>query len=305
MSQNHHRLKYVLLLSIAPLLWGLGFVGVRWALEEYSATWLNCIRFLYCLPIILPYFFFKKTFHRPLRDFIPSIYLGVVLAIALWVQSIGIGMTSIAKAGFLTVLYAFFTPCIEVFIFNKKISPRFWLSLLIALVGVAALYELKWQSFNTGDGFVVLSAILFSVHILLIDRYSKLHISAYELNFLQILVMFIVTLFISLSLEPIPNLAPLVDLKAVLSPSPIAGFIILSFLSNIVAYSIQITAQKHISAHIAGMVFLIECIAAVVYGYMFFGESLGFLGVIGSIVIFMALLLAISSKNQPSIKASR
>ncbi len=292
MIQQPSKLKYIILLSIAPLLWGLGFVGVRWTLLEYSPTWSNAIRFLYCLPFVVPYLIFKGTFRRPFSDFKGPIFLGIILSIALWVQSIGIGLTTIAKAGFLTVLYAFFTPCIEVCVLGRKLSKRFWGALFISLIGVAILYELKWQTFNLGDSYVLLSAVLFSIHILLIDRYSKSSFSAFELNFVQIFVMFIVAFAIALIKEPIPSFGPLLEWRTTFSASPIAGFLVLSVLSNIIAYSIQVAAQKHIAAHIAGMVFLVECVAALFYGYWFFGESLGIYGLVGCLIILIALVLA-------------
>ena len=286
-----HKWKNIFLLSIAPLIWGLGFIGTRWALEDYSASWCHAIRFVLCLSFVLPYLIYKKTFLQWDAYVKPGIILGFFLSMGLWTQTIGIGQTSVAKAGFFTVFYAFFTPFLGMIFLKQRYRKLYWFLVFLALLGIAFLCELKMTNFNRGDLFIVLSAVIFSLHILLLDKYAIEKTDSLQLNFMQTLIIAMMSVIIAISLEQIPSVQPLLDFTMLTKPSALSGFLMISVLSTIIGFSIQVYAQKYIEPHIASLIFLLESISAAFFGYYFLNEKLSLIAIIGSLFVLVSVAL--------------
>ena len=145
-----NKLKNLFLLSIAPIIWGLGFIGTRWVLKDYSATWCHAFRFCFCLPFVLPFLIYKKTFLNWKSYLKPGLILGFFLSMGLWTQTIGIAKTSVAKAGFFTVFYAFFTPLLAMIFMKKRYKKTYWALVCMAILGIAFLCEFEIVNFNEG-----------------------------------------------------------------------------------------------------------------------------------------------------------
>lgn len=276
----------VFVLIFCTGLWGLGFVGTRWTFLKYDPFWSNTIRFaiaaLFCSPIL----FIKRPFSVYKKSFISSLLLWG----GLQVQTYGIAHTTMAKSGFLTVFYAIFTPLLAMFIYKKKYPWSYWLLLLLAFVGIAFLCELQWSNLNTGDYLILCSAFLFALHILYIDKIAK-EFSPIELNFLQCVFVGLFGISVGVLFFPIPDLSPLFDWSSLFTASPLAGFFILSILSSIFAFTIQIYAQQGVEPHIVSLVFLLESVFATIFGFIFFSETLSFYGYLGCVLVFISIAL--------------
>jgi drug/metabolite transporter (DMT)-like permease len=279
-----------LLLSLAPLIWGFGFIGTRWALEAYSGTWCHAIRFLICLPFVVPYLLYKKTFFN--KDYLKTGFvLGFVLSLGLWLQTIGIDYTSVAKAGFFTVFYAFFTPIIAMLLWKRTYKKLYWILVAFALLGIGLLCELKIDNFNKGDLIIIISAVIFSVQIVMVESSTEKDLNPIELNFMQTFAIAIFSFITALPIEKMPSFEPLFDISSIFRPSPLSGMIIISIFSTLVAFTLQLVAQKNIKSHIASMIFLLEAISAAFFGYLFLGETLSLMSTIGAVVVLASVSL--------------
>ena len=285
------KIASVLLLCLAPLIWGFGFIGTRWVLEDYSATWCNAIRFIFCLPFVLPYLLYKKTFHDYKKYVKNGFAIGVLLSTGLWIQTIGIAQTTVAKAGFFTVFYAFFTPLICIFIWGRKYRPVYWGLVILAIIGIALLCELNISQFNFGDGLIIFSAVIFSLHIVLVEKIMQGEVDPLQLNFMQTFFMAVISLVIALCLEDVPSMKPLLDFKTLAESSSLSGMIIISIFSTLIAFTIQIVAQKNIKSHIASLIFLLESISAAFFGYLLLGEELSVLSLGGAVLVLISVAL--------------
>ncbi|MCB9094369.1 MAG: DMT family transporter [Halobacteriovoraceae bacterium] len=281
----------VLLLTLATMIWGLGFVGTRWTLYEYSATWSHGLRYLLCVPLVIPYLLYKKSFHFHKNYLKPGISLGFLLFLGLWTQTVGIAYTTVAKAGFFTVFYAFFTPIIGIFHKGERYRLAYWGLLIMAMFGIALLCELKIENFNFGDVIVLLSAFIFSFHIYFTGEFANQVESSIELNVMQTLFVAIFSVILAYTLEGMPKIEPLFRFQDIGMPTPITGFIIVSFFSTLIAFSIQIVAQRKIRAHIASLVFLMESVFAAFFGYVFLNEGLSTLSMVGGFLVLLSVFL--------------
>ncbi len=274
------------LLVLACAIWGFAFAGSRWTFADYSPIWSHCLRYIFAGLIALPILKYRHGFKHLKEGFICAIFLMA----ALQLQTIGVAMTTLAKSGFLTVFYAVFTPILSVFVLKQKLRKTFWLLLAIAMFGIALMCNLDLSGLNTGDIYVLLSALFFSIHILIVDRYAE-KVAPLNFNFIQCLFMGLIAIPFGLLMEGLPDLSPLYSNKALIFPSSLYGFLLLSIFSSLIAFSLQMEAQKRIPAHIVGIVFLSESIFASLSGYLFFEETLNAMNIAGAFIILIAVAL--------------
>tara|TARA_R110002072_G_scaffold276051_1_gene437653 strand:+ start:420656 stop:421558 length:903 start_codon:yes stop_codon:yes gene_type:complete len=284
----------IILLILATFIWGAGFVGTRWTLVDFGPVWSNGLRFVFAsligLLITFAFSLIKKVNLRTLFYSREALYCGGVLWIALQLQTIGIGLTSLSKSGFLTTFYALFTPLFCFILFGSRFKKAFWLLLLVSLVGVAMLCELDIKKINNGDLFILASAVFFSLHIILVDRYCQ-NVDAFIFNIQQIHFIAIISIPFGLYYEGMPALEKLITENSYIFGSSLWGFIILALFSSILAFSIQVYAQKGIAPHIVGLVFLMESVFSTFFGYLLFDERLTPLMIAGCILILVAIAM--------------
>ncbi len=274
------------LLLIATFIWGLGFVGTRWTMVDYSPIWSNSLRFLFAGILSIPFLLWKRN----IKEIKGPIICSILLVIGLQLQTFGIGLTTLAKSGFLTVFYAIFTPILSYIIYKNKFRKSYWALLSVALLGIMLLCEFKLDNFNLGDFYTVISAFVFALHILAVDKYAKKH-PPVEFNFLQCFYMGIFATIFGLAYEGVPDFTPLLNTEALFTTSALMGFIVLSIFSSLLAFSLQVVAQQGIPPHIVSLTFLMESIFAAIFGYLFFKESLTAMAMAGCVLVIGSVAL--------------
>ena len=112
---------------------------------------------------------------RPLvtkMEWIGGICCGIALFAASNFQQLGVSHTTVGKAGFITALYVVIVPIMGLF-FKKKVSPIVWLCVVLSVVGLYLLCMTEGSfALAYGDLLVLICAVLFSIHILIIDYFS-------------------------------------------------------------------------------------------------------------------------------------
>ncbi len=284
---------YIFLLVITTFIWGTGFLATRYTFEAYSPVWSNAWRFIFVALLCLPFLVAKRKLVH-LKD---SVILGSLLCAGLILQTIGIKYTSLMKAGFFTNFHTLFTPIILTSITGRKFKKSFWLCIFIALLGMGFLCNLEINDFNYGDLLILLSAFFFSLHIILLEKRSH-RSNPLILNFSQSIVIAIISLFYALALEGFSTLDPLIPGSEVYNFKVLLGFIILCIFSSIIAFSLQIFAQRKIRAEIVGLIFLMEAIFAAMWGFIALNEALTTYVIIGATLILFALIFSIKTSGK-------
>lgn len=279
-----------LLLVFTTMVWGLGFIGTRWTLVDYGPMWSNSFRYVLAALMGLPYLLWKGSlWDRGAKGLLPSVLAGCFLFLSMLCQVYGLVYTTVAKSGFITTFYAFFTPLLCMILFGKRYQKSFWLLLLLALTGVFLMCDLKFSGLNRGDFLTLLCAFFGACHILVIDRYARDY-GSFELNALQCLFMGIIGVIFALLIEGPMNMAPLF-VEPIWRASSLMGFVILALFSSMIAFSLQVMAQKTIPPHQAALIFLMESLFAAFFGYYFFDEHLNAMGLAGCFLILLACAL--------------
>lgn len=280
-------MKNILLLILTTAIWGLGFAATKWTLHDYSPLWSNSLRFLFAGTISLLFLIYLKD--SKLKSYKGVLVCSTLLFFALGAQTIGIAHTTMAKSGFLTALYAIFTPLLLLFR-GERISAKYWMTLVLAMIGIALMCELEVTNLNKGDFYIILSAIFFSAHILAIENYAQDE-NAFTFNLWQCVFIGVIGLVLTVMIEPFPSLLPLTVIDNTNSLMMILGFFILAVFSSIVAFALQVRVQKKIKPHLVSLIFLSESVFAAFFGYIFFDETLTIFGYLGSFLILLSVFL--------------
>lgn len=133
--------------------------------------------------------------------------IGVVLAFGYITQTIGLDLTTAATSGFLTGLYVVFTPLIAWLFIRQKVSGKVALGVLFSIVGMAIFSGAATSAeFQVGQIWLVVCAVLYAVHILLLGHYGKTR-NSYRFAMLQIVFVALVTWGFALidGYQPPPN----------------------------------------------------------------------------------------------------
>ncbi len=206
---------------------------------------------------------------------------GFALFVASNLQQIGIGYTTVGKAGFITAMYIIFVPVFSVFL-HKRAGIKLWISVVIAVAGLYLLCMNCSFSIAKGDLIVFLCAIAFSFHILIISYFSP-KTDGVKMSCIQFWVTAALSAIFMLIFEQ-PDLGAMI---AAWLPICYAGV-----LSSGVAYTLQIVGQKDMNPTVASLIMSLESVISVIAGWAVLHQTMGAREIVGCILMFIAIILA-------------
>lgn len=274
-------LKGYALLLLASIIWGFAFAAQSAGMEYVGPFTFTAVRSFLGAFSLLPVIVVLDP-HRDDVEWIKGgLACGACLSIAMTLQQLGLVTTSAGKSGFLTALYILFVPMIGTLL-HKKASLHAKIGVMIALVGFYFLCLKESLLLAKGDVVLVLSAIVFAIHILVIDYYSP-KTSGLRISMVQFLVAGTFNLFLMFLFEK-PMLS---DICNAWIPISYAGI-----LSSGVGYTLQIVGQKHTKPTQASLVMSLESVFSVLAGWLILKEALSGRELLGCALIFAAICIA-------------
>lgn len=280
----------VLLLVLTALIWGVAFVAQSVGGDQVGSFTFLCARSIIGGTALLPLVLLRRknsaeTVKKAPTDrralWLGGVLCGTALAVASALQQIGIAETTVGKAGFITALYIVIVPIFGLFM-KKRAGASVWCGVALAAVGMYLLCITDGFSISRGDFYVLLSAVCFAVHILVIDRYSP-RADGVTMSCIQFFTCGVLAGVFMLIFET-PSVSAL--LSAWL-PILYAGV-----LSSGVGYTLQIIAQKNVPPTLASLVMSLESVFSVLAGWAILHQSLSARELIGCALVFCAILLA-------------
>lgn len=237
--------------------------------------------------------------------------LGVYVFVANVAQVIGLQQTSASRAAFLVQLQTVIVPVLAGIFGLDKITPKTWLSSVIAVGGVALLSSDNGHgtvSSLTGDALEVLSAFFFSTYIIRLSRYCN-EVPANPLVATKIAVQAVLSTVWALSSEVgmFFNHGP----SDISGAKDVAAWTLGAVLVNIgvvmwtglcssaISGWAQTRGQQGVPASEAVVIFATQPLWASALAAIVLGESFGAKGFGGGALIVAATLIAgTSNKNE-------
>ena len=293
---KNHTMKNSVLLFLTAVIWGVAFVAQSVGMDYVGPFTFNAVRFLLGGTVLLPFLMWKwksgaipgehgkdktdKTKSGWKITLTGGICCGCALCTASLLQQKGIQNTTVAKAGFITAMYIIIVPVLGLF-FHKKVRKLVWLGVGLAVAGMYLLCIKESFAIGRGDFYVFLCAIVFSIHILVIDYFSP-KADGVALSCIQFYTSAILC-GIGMFIWETPSW------QAILSGW--APILYAGILSCGVAYTLQIIGQKGMDPTVASLILSLESVISLIAGWILLGQILSLREIFGCVLAFTAIIL--------------
>lgn len=275
------------LLAVAAM-WGISFVWMKDILDQQDVYSFLVSRFLVAAiamiairPKVL------KQFNKDLV--LKGLVIGAALGAGYIFQTLGLERTTPAITGFITGLYVVITPLLAFLFLKEKLTLAICFYILLAVAGLAVLSIEGW-SVGTGEIFVLISAALFALHIILLGSWSK-SFDAYALTVIQLtscaLVAAIPALINGYKAPPDMQVWSVVLFTAVFATA--------------FAFVIQTWSQARISTTKVAVILTMEVVFAALFSFMYGMEPFTLRLAIGGGMVLIAMLAIVQPRvsNHP------
>lgn len=270
----------VIALLFVGFVWGAAFVLMKDAIKEQPYMDFLATRFtVAALAMLLLRPIVATKFQS--GDLKYGAVAGVVLAFAYITQTIGLELTTAAMSGFLTGLYVVMTPLFAWLVLKEKISIKIAVGAMLGAVGLGVLSGAAQSiEFQTGQLWLILCAVLYAAHILILGKYGQGR-DSYRFAMLQITFVALVTWGFAIvdGYQPPPNFG--------------VWFAILftALLSTVFAFWVQTWAQTIIEPSRVALLITSEVVFTAAIAVGVGQEPLTATMVIGGSIMLAAMLL--------------
>jgi drug/metabolite transporter (DMT)-like permease len=273
-----------LMLLICTMLWGFAFIAQKSAMDSMGPLTFAGVRYILGGLLVLPLALREKSrssYVISQRQWMLIVVMSLVFFLGSWLQQTGLATTTATNGGFLTGLYVFFVPVIGYVLFKTKPHPIVYACVPLALIGIFYLNGGGLDSFNSGDGLIVTSAIFWGFHVVLLGILARetglpIFVSAFSFLFAGVVALSFAFVHEAPTLEGISN-----------------GWIEIAYagvLSTAVAFTFQAIGQQYVPPANAAIILSAESLFAAIGGALLLGERLPVIGYFGAALIFIAIL---------------
>jgi len=282
-------------LLLAAAIWGFAFVAQRLGMRHLEPLYFNGIRFALGAAFLVPWLLWGPRWLRGRTAEAAAgdgavlsrgatarwgLLTGVVLFGGATLQQFGVVLTTAGKAGFITGLYVVLVPVLGLLI-GQKTRRMVWVGAFTAAGGLYLLSARGLTSIDPGDGLVLLGAVFWACHVLIIGRLAN-RIEPLLLAVVQFSVCSALSLIGALLFESFDPAA----IKAAAIPILYAGL-----LSVGVAYTLQVVAQRRARPAHAAIILSFESVFAALGGWLVLAEGLSGRGIAGCALMLVGILL--------------
>ena len=281
----------ILLLILTTILWGTSFIITKKITKDVPIFLYLGLRFSIALFGFIPFFPHLKKLNK--KIFWMGLITGLLYFFGIVFQTIGLQSTSTTagKAGFITGLSTVIVPFLTWIGFKKPLRLRVLFAVILSVVGMAFLLLEGVSGLIIGDILVLICAFFFALYIVLNDKYVRL-IDVYLYSIIQVLVISVLSFICSLLLQESYNFS---------SFQPSFWFVMIYMGIAVMTLTIlfQNWSQQYQGPTITAIIFTLEPVFAVLFGFLIGSEVLSLYGWIGCVLIFIAILISvIKNKNK-------
>ena len=292
---KYNQMRQVVFPILAAFIWGTAFVAQDLCADSIGTFAFNATRYFIAVLALLVVILIsdklkknkptltaqeKKAGSKQL--WLGGLCCGAALAIASNFQQAGlVAGTDAGKAGFITALYVVLVPVFGLF-FKRKVSLPTWIAVVLSVVALYLLCIKGDFSLAPGDLLILVCAVCFAVHILVIDHFTA-YCDGVKLSCLQFLFAGIISTICMFIFED-------VDFAAILSCA--LPLLYVGIFSCGVGYTLQILAQKDSNPTVVTILLSLESVFAVIAGAIILKQQMTVREYIGCVIMFAAVILA-------------
>jgi len=282
------RLRSDLILLLAAIVWGGGFVAQRSASFHLGFFAFNGVRFLLGGLVMLP-FVIKRLWHQPgkLWWIIPA---GILLFAGSSLQQAGITTTSAGTAGFITGIYVVLVPLLMSLFWKYKTKPVVWIAAVAALGGTYLLSTGGAALTPSAGNLIVLAgSLVWAFHVIVVGfAVKKVDIFLFSVG--QFLLCGFLHLVSSFFYDPPTLIAIQSSWLAILYGG---------LGSVVIGFTLQAVGQRKAPASDAALILSLESVFAAIFGALILKEQMNPIQITGCAIILAAIIVAQLPAFQP------
>lgn len=278
-----------ILLVLAALIWGTAFVAQSTGMEFIGPLTFTNIRFLIGAILVAPLayrergLFFNVDDLKKNRLYIIIFLTGCSLLMGSYLQQYALLYTKIGNAAFLTILYVPFVPIISRIFLRKKIHWSIWFAVSICLTGSYYLTVENNFEAQFADILVVICAVFFAIHCILIDEFFEIVDAPFTLAATQFFICFLISLPLIFIFEN-PTLSGIYK--------ELFEVLYVGVMSTGIAYTLQIVGQRYVKPSTAAITFSLEGVFGALSAWIILSQFLTLTQIFGCFLIIVGVLTA-------------
>lgn len=288
---DRKRLKGNVILLCTAMIWGATFVAQKSGMDTVGPFMFNCIRMFLGAAVLMPVIIIgelkRKKSGQPAagdsrKDVIAGgLATGVVYFFAANLQQVGLVSVDAGKTAFITALYILLVPLLGVFL-KHKVTKQNWIGAVIGTAGLYLLCITDGFSIAKGDFIVLIGALFWAIHILVVDHFT-VSVSSAKLIAGQSLVAGVMSLTVSLLTET--N-----TWAGIIENAP--SLLYAGILASGIAYTLQAEGQKFANPSTASIILSTESLFGAVSGFLFLHEVMTGRELTGCVLMLAAIIVS-------------
>lgn len=273
------------------MIWGATFVAQKSGMDTVGPFMFNCIRMFLGAAVLMPVIIIgelkRKKSGQPAagdsrKDVIAGgLATGVVYFFAANLQQVGLVSVDAGKTAFITALYILLVPLLGVFL-KHKVTKQNWIGAVIGTAGLYLLCITDGFSIAKGDFIVLIGALFWAIHILVVDHFT-VSVSSAKLIAGQSLVAGVMSLTVSLLTET--N-----TWAGIIENAP--SLLYAGILASGIAYTLQAEGQKFANPSTASIILSTESLFGAVSGFLFLHEVMTGRELTGCVLMLAAIIVS-------------
>jgi drug/metabolite transporter (DMT)-like permease len=266
-------------LFIATIVWGSSFPIVSLALKDFPPYSFVMLRYLLATVMLLP-ICFRRLKNINKETVIAGGIIGVTVFGGTILQTAGLVYTTPSKSGFITGLNVVVVPILIAIIYKKFPDVRTIMGVIVSVVGLGVMSLNGEMALNFGDILTIAGAIMFSIQILVVDKYA---------SNVDILLLTFVEFFATGIFSIIP--AGIIErFNFNFNFMSIFGIAYTALFCTVIAYLIQNNMQPYTNPSHAAIIYLAEPVFSAIFS-TFIGDRLTGRTLVGCILIFLGMIV--------------
>ena len=273
---------------LTALIWGYSFVAVKVVVREIEPFYLVGFRNLVG-GIFLSLIFFKNIKKATKKDILLSLPVGIALFLGFFLQTMSSKFITASKVAFFTGSYVIFIPFFSWIIYKKRPHIAAFIAAVITVVGLYFLSSFEgFGSIETGDLFALLCAVVFAVHLMLIDKMLE-YVDGIIMAAFQLITAGIISLSFGIITSTPFNIN--------VSNEAIFSLIYLAIGATGIAYLLQTVSQKYVNPNKAGIILSLESFLGALGGVIFMKDPITINFIVGGACMIAAIFICEIGSN--------
>lgn len=267
-------------LILTGIVWGSTFFIVKRCITEVDPIALSGYRYLISAIII---FFglivFKKN---PFANWRHGLILGVILLLSYLGQVVGLKYIPASSSAFITGLFIVLVPLLNFIFWREKLSIFSGIAIITALIGLWIVTG-GIGDFEFGEFLTLAGSVFYALYVLYVDKMMKNEVNPWVIMFQQFLVTGIASFILAFVLHTPLTLGSMANFYAILY---------LAIFASILAFGIQLTAQKYLPPVKVSLLLSLEPVFGAVFAWTLGGETFSEHQAIGGLFILSAIIFS-------------